>query len=126
MEYNKFINYLKSISDNKYKEFNKKIIKTKYKMLGIKIPILRNIAKKIDKSNYEEFLNMVLIYHTFRDETLEDKKELKEDLSNIYEFERKELLLLKKSLLNEASDLNEEIEKQNKKLDLIKKINQYL
>ena len=76
--------------------------------------------------SYEEFLNTVLIYHAFRDNEEEEKKELKEDLSNIYEFERKELLKIKKTLLNEASNLNEEIDKQNEKLDLIKRINQYL
>ena len=76
--------------------------------------------------SYEEFLNLSLIYHNLRDNNEDSKKELKEDMSNIYEFDRKELLLIKKSLLNEASDLNEEIEKQNQKLELIKKINQYL
>ena len=75
---------------------------------------------------YEEFLNTVIIYHTFRDSLEEEKKELREDLSNIYQFNRKELLLIKQTLLNEAINLNEQIDKQNEKLDLIKNINQYL
>ena len=75
---------------------------------------------------YEEFLNTVLIFHAFRQKDNEEVKILNEDLSNIYEFNRKELLQIKKTLLIEASNLNEEIEKQNQKLELIKNINQYL
>ena len=41
------VNYLISIKDDKYKEFNLKIINTKYEILGIKMPILRKIAKQI-------------------------------------------------------------------------------
>ena len=76
--------------------------------------------------SYEEFLNTVLIFHAFRQEDDEETKTLNEDLSNIYEFSRKELLQIKLSLLHEAGNLNEEIEKQNEKLELIKNINQYL
>ena len=76
--------------------------------------------------SYEEFLNTVLIFHAFRQKDEEETKILNEDLSNIYEFNRKELLQIKISLLNEACKLNEETEKQNQKLELIKNINQYL
>ncbi len=76
--------------------------------------------------NYEEFLNTVLIFHAFRQKDNEEEKTLNEDLSNIYEFNRKELLQMKISLLHEAGNLNEEPEKQNEKLELIKSINQYL
>ena len=74
---------------------------------------------------YEQFLNKVLIFHAFRGEEKEHK-ELKEDLSNIYEFDRKELLNIKISLLNEALNLNEQVAKQNQKLNLVKSINEYL
>lgn len=57
--YQEFINYLISIKDEKYRDFNSKICKTKYKMLGIRLPILRKIAKKIVKTDYLEFLKMV-------------------------------------------------------------------
>ena len=56
-DYDNYINYLKSLSNNKLKDFSSKLIFTKYKILGIKIPILRNIAKEIVKGNYKEFLN---------------------------------------------------------------------
>lgn len=54
--YNDFIKYLKSISDSKTRDFNKKIIDTKYEILGIKMNILRTIAKDISKTNYKDFV----------------------------------------------------------------------
>ena len=40
-KYNEYIEYLISLRDEKLEKFNKKIIPTKYKILGIKIPILK-------------------------------------------------------------------------------------
>lgn len=57
-EYSLFIEYLKSISDTKYKEFSTKLTPTKYEMLGIRIPMLRNIAKTISKKDYKAFLSI--------------------------------------------------------------------
>ena len=58
--YNKFINELKNNSEQKYSEFNSKLIpNTKNIILGIRIPILRDLAKKIYKTNYIDFLNIV-------------------------------------------------------------------
>lgn len=54
--YNKFLNYLKSIGDEKIKKFNERICTTSYEMLGIKIPVLKEIAKDISKTNYKKFL----------------------------------------------------------------------
>ena len=46
--YKEFINYLDSIKDNKYKEFHNSLVKdSKYEILGVKLPILRNISKEI-------------------------------------------------------------------------------
>ena len=39
--YNKFIKYLKNISEKNYKEFSEKITFTKYEILGIRLPKLR-------------------------------------------------------------------------------------
>ena len=59
-EYKKFVDYLLSLQDEKYKEFSKSIVSnSKYEMIGIRTPILRDIAKKIGKGNIEEFLNCV-------------------------------------------------------------------
>lgn len=57
-KYDEFIVYLKSLSDEAYKNFNLKLINTKYEMLGIRLPMLRKIAKEISKGNYEGFLDI--------------------------------------------------------------------
>lgn len=54
--YQEFREYLKSIGEEDYKLFNSKIITTKYPMLGIRLPILRKLAKEISKGNYKSFL----------------------------------------------------------------------
>lgn len=55
--------YLKSISEESYKEFNSKIIFTNYEMLGIRLPKLRILAKEIFKTDYKEFLNINITYY---------------------------------------------------------------
>lgn len=51
---------LKPYIDNDYKKFHKKICQTKYEILGIKIPILRKIAKElVKKYDYLELLNNI-------------------------------------------------------------------
>lgn len=47
---------LKSLADEDYKEFNRKIIPTKQMTLGIRIPILRKIAKRIAKEEAIKFI----------------------------------------------------------------------
>ncbi len=56
-DYNSLITYLKSLSDSKYLAFNQKLIKTKYLMLGIKIPILRKTASKYNDLNILDYPN---------------------------------------------------------------------
>lgn len=57
-KYGEFVNYLISLKDDKYRDFNSKLITTKYKMLGIRMPILRKIAKEISKGDYASFLKV--------------------------------------------------------------------
>lgn len=55
--YKVFIEYLLSIKDEKYKEMQEKIIKNeKIKVIGIRIPTLKSIAKEISKNNYNDFI----------------------------------------------------------------------
>lgn len=56
--YKAFIDYLISIKDSKYKEFHSSIVlNSKYEMIGIRVPTMKDIAKKIAKtSNIEDFL----------------------------------------------------------------------
>ena len=56
-KYKQFVKYLKSIQDKKYKEFHSSLVlNSKYEMIGIRVPIMRDIAKKIAKGNIEKFL----------------------------------------------------------------------
>lgn len=58
-EYEKLIEYLKEIGDEKYKNHQKKIIPGVENILGVQIPKLRVIAKGISLGNYTEFLNVL-------------------------------------------------------------------
>lgn len=56
-DYKEFIKYLKSIQDIKYKEFHSSLVlNSKYEMIGIRVPIMRDIAKKIANNDIEGFL----------------------------------------------------------------------
>lgn len=67
--YSELIGYLNNFSDPKYLDFNKKIVNTPSDMLGIRIPILRNIAKDIYKSDSIGFLN-ILKYNYYEESIL--------------------------------------------------------
>ena len=55
--YNNFIKHLFTLKDKKYKEMQKRIIKNNsIKIIGIRIPILKKIAKEISKNNYKDFI----------------------------------------------------------------------
>lgn len=56
-DYKKFVDYLITLQDKKYKEFHSSLVlNSKYEMIGIRVPIMRELAKKIAKSNIEEYL----------------------------------------------------------------------
>lgn len=55
--YKKFIKCLMSLQDLKYKEFHSSLVlNSKYEMIGVSLPIMRGIAKKIAKGDIEGFL----------------------------------------------------------------------
>lgn len=58
LSYQNFQKYLQSIKEDDYQKFSSKLTKTKYPMLGIRIPILRNLAKEISKGNYYSYLEI--------------------------------------------------------------------
>lgn len=66
--YKEFINYLFIFKDDKYLEFNKKIVNSNATMIGIRTPIIKNIAKDISKNNPYKFLD--LIKNNYYEETL--------------------------------------------------------
>ncbi len=49
---------LKSLSEDSYKAFNSKIIPTKQKMLGVRVPTLRKMAKQIVKEDALGFVQL--------------------------------------------------------------------
>ena len=55
-EYRRFKEYLCSLGDEEYKKFNQKIIPDTQNIIGIRIPVLRKIAKEIAKGDYEKYL----------------------------------------------------------------------
>lgn len=57
MSYEEVIKELEKLSDEKLRAFNAKLTPTKDKMYGVKIPDLRNLAKKIAKEGGEDFLS---------------------------------------------------------------------
>ena len=83
--YQEYINYLISIKEDKYKEFHSKLCFTKYKILGIRLPIIRKISKQISNTNYKDFLKYTkskyyeevmiegLVISTIKDELIFDK-----------------------------------------------------
>lgn len=55
--YEEFIKYLMSLQDINYKKFHSSLVlNSKYEMIGIRMPIMREIAKNISQGNIEEFL----------------------------------------------------------------------
>ena len=56
-KYQKFVKELKNMQDIKYKEFHSSLVlNSKYEMIGIRLPKMREIAKEIAKTDIEEFL----------------------------------------------------------------------
>lgn len=57
--YNQYVEYLFSVSDKSLVDFNKKIVNTNQEIIGVRTPILRDIAKSISKGDIESFLLQV-------------------------------------------------------------------
>ena len=57
--YNKFIDYLFSLRDENYKKFHSSITSTDLEIIGIRVPILRSISKKISNTNVEDFFKLI-------------------------------------------------------------------
>lgn len=57
--YKEFIKYLISLGNKSLVEFNSKIVNTKQVIIGIKTPLLRDVAKVIVKGDMESFLSLV-------------------------------------------------------------------
>jgi 3-methyladenine DNA glycosylase AlkD len=49
---------LRSLGEDDYKAFNRRIVPTKHETLGIRVPVLRKIAKRIAKDEAVEFIRL--------------------------------------------------------------------
>lgn len=70
--YQKFLNYLDTNKDLKYREFHYKLLKdnsNSIKFIGVRTPILKNIAKQISKTNYIEFIKLNTL-KTYEEKTI--------------------------------------------------------
>ena len=56
-DYHKLIKTLYDNKDEKYRKFHQNLLNdTTYKLIGVRVPILRNIAKNIAKNDYMSFI----------------------------------------------------------------------
>jgi len=88
-DYNYFIEYLASFKDVKFKDFSIKII-VDDTLIGVRTPILKNIAKSIFKGNYKEFLNVC------KPKTYEEKLIYGLIIGNIKEFNKETIKYVNK------------------------------
>ena len=85
--YKLFVEWLQSQRDEKYKEFHSSLVlNSKYEMIGIRVPVMRQIAKTISKTTdveaflanskdkyYEEVLIQGLVIASIKDEKIFNK-----------------------------------------------------
>ena len=65
-DYNEFVEYLKTLADEKYRQFSDGLVPGAEFSIGIRMPMVRTIAKDISKGNYAEFLRCSMgKYHSF-------------------------------------------------------------
>ena len=59
--YLQFIEKLKSLKDEKYLEFHKKLVKTNNKIIGVRSPVVKEIAKNIAKGDWRKFIEQDIV-----------------------------------------------------------------
>lgn len=58
LDYNELLEYMMSIQDIKYRDFNKKLIPGTENIIGIRVPNLRKLSKEISQGNWKKFLEV--------------------------------------------------------------------
>ena len=59
--YLQFIEKLKSLKDEKYLEFHKKLVITNNKIIGVRSPVVKEIAKNIAKGDWRKFIEQDIV-----------------------------------------------------------------
>lgn len=67
-DYDNFLKYLYTLSEEKYKNFHRNLVKDT-KIIGIRVPVLKKIAKEISKSDYLNFIKYNT-HQTYEENTL--------------------------------------------------------
>ena len=68
--YQKFLDYLDANKDLKYREFHYRLLKdNSINFIGIRTPILKDIAKQVSKTNYIEFIKLNTL-KTYEEKTI--------------------------------------------------------
>ncbi len=117
MEYKNILKQLNSLSEPSYKEFNSKIVLSKQKMLGVRLPLLRTIAKELsteysqnlklfkkDENIYEMVLLEGLILSYAKDSFLNLKAETERYLSKVDSWAQIDSVMLGFKSINKDKD----------------------
>lgn len=56
--YGQFMDYLNRCADEKYRAFHSRLVPTVEKLLGIRVPVMRSIAKEIARGDLDGFLSI--------------------------------------------------------------------
>ena len=64
--YNELLKYLNSLSSSTYKDFNKKIVNSKYEVLGVSVPVLKKLAKELSETDYKRLLK-IMKFNTYEE-----------------------------------------------------------
>lgn len=57
-DYREFLKYLNTLADDKYRRFNEKLVPGREKILGVRVPVMRRLAKEIAYLGGEEYLRI--------------------------------------------------------------------
>lgn len=83
-KYQKFLEYLNSLADLKYKKFHSGLGINKEYLIGIPVPVCKDIAIKISESDYSSFINLNT-HNTYEERLIHGLilGYIKEDFNNI-------------------------------------------
>ena len=58
LTYHTLLEHIHEMSDEKYKKFQSGLIPNKENIIGVRLPLLKSVAKEISKGNWQEFLEV--------------------------------------------------------------------
>lgn len=123
--YEYVFNELKKNIDVNYKIFNDKLLNTKYKTLGVRVPVIKNIAKSIkEEKDTQEYLNSKCDYYEtllIKGLVITNCKDVIKTSNNLYKYFK----IIDSWALCDTVCSNAKIYKKNKE-KLVKLVNKLL